>query len=143
MSWLWGGLKIISRDLKVRHCPGLTRVWCWCRVPGTAITTVRCLSSGSPQPRNSTPYKTVPVSLSLHPSLIFPSIFLTLPVHRIEFSYYIFWGFHAIYIFLSSNINNSGIERAHRENNNWFMSIWTEYNYINNHRLDSEMNKHI
>ena len=51
--------------------------------------------------------KTVPVLLSLDPSLIFPFHLLPSPVHPTGFSFCFFPGFLVIFIILSSNNNNN------------------------------------
>ena len=65
------------------------------------------LAQGSPP--NSTPCKTVPVLLSLRPSLIFPFHLSPCQVHPTRLSFYIFSGFLAIFILLSSNHNRMSL----------------------------------
>ena len=52
-------------------------------------------------------FKTFPVLLFLSPSPIFPFHLLPFPVHPTGFSFYIFPGFLAMFILLSSNNNKS------------------------------------
>ena len=53
-----------------------------------------------------TSHKTVPVLLSLQPSHIFLFNLLPSPVHTTGFSFYVFTGFLATFILLSSSNNN-------------------------------------
>ena len=67
------------------------------------------------KPLNSTSYMTVPVSLSLHPSLIFPFHLLLSLVHLTRFCWHSFSGFLASLILLAYNMNKKSRLLQHHE----------------------------
>ena len=78
-------------------------------------------------------YKTVPVFLFLDPSLVFPFYPLPSPMQPTGFSFHIFSGFLAIFIWLSSNntLNNKK-RHTHRTLKFRFWLKLTESDYIYN-----------